>query len=194
MKTALLPALTLALVLSACTTSSPPVTASEPAPLADMATQTEVGGAVASDVEQTLGSLSDVGVGPLASCRAPDAASSALDAGGRPVDSDADGVPDHVTWVYTACMRGGASVNGRALLSDPSADVALAGSFVDTAQNLTLAYTRADGTTRTAVRTGTSSGTLRNRTDLTIVRTIDETVSDSAHPTRQATWKNLVTV
>lgn len=193
MKSAIPSALIVALLLSAC--SAPSTPGADPAPLDDLSTQTELGGAVASDIEQTLATLSDTG--PLAAlglCRTADPASSKLGPDGKPLDTDQDSVPDNVTWIHANCQRGGLTVGGRTTLSDPTPDTALAGSFIDTSHDLSLSYTRADSTVRTALRNGTSSGTLRNHADLTIVRNVTETVTDTAHPARQATWNNRVTV
>lgn len=198
----LLAGLTLILSLAACgSVGTPPSVSADPAPLSSADTTSELGGAVASDVEQTLSSLSDTAAfgsqsldSQANACRAADPASSLLDPAGRPLDSDTDGIPDRVVWLYTSCQRGGAVLNGSSLLSDPNADPTVAGSFVEQPRNLALSYTRADGSVRTETRNGSSTGTLTGRSSLNIARDITETISDTLHASRLATWKNQVTV
>lgn len=194
----LMAGLTLTLILAACGSTSLPVV-TDPAPLTSADTVNEIGGSVASDTEQLLASLSDIGPLGIQSvqatgCRVADPAASALTAAGKPVDTDTDGVPDNVTWIHTACMRAGASVSGRTQLSDPNSDAALAGSFISQDTDLAFTTTRADGTVRTVTRNGGSTGTVTTRSSLNIVRNVTETTSDTLHPTRAATWQNRVTV
>lgn len=193
--------LTLALTLAACGSASTPAATTDPAPLGSAETVNEIGGSVASDTEQLLASLTDGGtasplsVGDQATgCRTADPAASSLNPAGKPLDSDNDGVPDLVTWIYTGCTRAGTTLNGRSRLSDPNSDPALAGSFLEQPMGLSFAYTRADGTVRTVTKNGSSTGTLTGRSSLNIVRDLTETTTDTLHPTRQATWKNGVTV
>lgn len=160
--------------------------------LSDDELQTEASGSVVEDLQSALALFGVASPQAQGSCRTLDP-SSILDGNGRPLDSDGDGVPDKAVWDLSGCARDGLTVSGQRELSDPAPTSPVPITYLDTPINLSETYTRPDGSTRTLVRNGQSSGTIAGGS-LTIVRAVTDTVTDSAHPERSATWHNGVTV